>query len=127
LAAEKEHSGESGECEKRLEMLVHSLELVTARMIESIVVNSQLASSQTPQIREMFDTWIRCMSDEVARFFDSESDVPLEKISEATGLPRESVLTLLTALDRSGKISIRKVTAGRGTGKNSDICDCLTC
>lgn len=125
MGAVKKNGKTKGADEKRFDMLIKSLELVSARMIETITANSQLASSQTPQMREMFDTWIRCVSGEVARFFDSGGEVALEKISEATGLSRESALVLLTALDRSGKISIKKVTAEPGSGKNSDICDCL--
>ena len=109
----------------RLERLVSSLELVTARMIETAVVNSQLASSQTPEMRGLFDTWLGCMSDEIARFFEGGSDVSLADISAATGLSRESVLTLLVALDRRGRIMIRGVTGGEGNGANSDICGCM--
>ncbi|MCL2684430.1 MAG: hypothetical protein FWE55_04230 [Synergistaceae bacterium] len=111
--------------EAGIERLIGSLELVTARMIETAVVNSQLASSQTPEMRELFDTWLSCMSEEIARFFEGGGDVNLSDISETTGLSRESVLTLLVALDRRGKITIRSVTGGEGSGRNSDICGCL--
>ena len=109
----------------RLEHLVNSLELVTARMIETAVVNSQLASSQTPEMRGLFDTWVNCMSDEVARFFEGDGDVDLADISDATGLSRESALSLLVALDRRGRIKIRSVTGGEGSGANSEICGCI--
>ena len=109
----------------RLERLAGSLELVTSRMIETAVVNSQLASSQTPEMRRLFDTWLGCISDEVARFFEKGGSVDLDDISEATGLSRESVLTLLVALDRRGGIMIRGVTGEKGSGGNSDICDCM--
>jgi hypothetical protein len=111
--------------EARFEKLVSSLELVTARMIETAVVNSQLASSQTPQTRRLFDTWIKCISSEIAGFFGGGGEVSLGTISEATGMSRESVLTILTALDRQGGIEITHVRASRGDGKNRDICDCL--
>jgi CRP-like cAMP-binding protein len=111
--------------EARFEKLMSSLELVTARMIETAVVNSQLASSQTPQMRKMFETWIKYMSSEIARFFRDGGEVSLDAISEATGLSRESVMTLLTALDRQGEIEITHVKASIGDGKNSDICDCM--
>ena len=109
----------------RLERLVSSLEVVSTGMIESVVVNSQLASSQTPEMRELFDTWLGCMSDEIARFFEGSGEVNLTDISDATGLSRESVLSLLVALDRRGEIMIRKVTGEKGNGKNSEICDCI--
>jgi hypothetical protein len=109
----------------RIEKLVGSLELVTARMIGTAVVNSQLASSQTPEMRELFDTWINYMSDEVERFFAPGQEVRLEEISNVTGLSRESVLTLLVSLDRRGRITIGAVCGEPGDGKNRDICDCM--
>jgi hypothetical protein len=109
----------------RLERLVESLELVTARMIETAVVNSQLASSQTPEMRGLFDAWIACVSDEVARLFEHDGDVSLDGISELTGLSRESALALLMCLDRRGRIAITSVTGGPGDGRNRDICDCM--
>ena len=109
----------------RIERLVNSLELVSARMIETAVVNSQLASSQTPEMRGLFDTWLGCMSDEIARFFEGSGDVNLTDISDATGLSRESVLSLLVALDRRGNIMIRSVAGEKGSGRNSEICDCM--
>ena len=109
----------------RLERLVESLELVTARMIETAVVNSQLASSQTPEMRGLFDAWLGCVSDEVAGLFDGGGDVSLDGISESTGLSRESALALLVCLDRRGKIAIRSVAGGPGDGRNRDICDCM--
>ncbi|MDR0653790.1 MAG: hypothetical protein LBG12_10880 [Synergistaceae bacterium] len=117
--------GETESGEVRFEKLVSSLELVTARMIETAVVNSQLASSQTPQMRRMFETWIKYMSSEIARFFRDGDEVSLRTISEATGLSRDSVMTLLTALDRQGEIEITHVKASLGGGKNRDICDCM--
>jgi hypothetical protein len=111
--------------EARFEKLVSSLELVTARMIETALMNSRLASSQTPQMRQMFDTWIKYMSLEVAGYFREGEEVSLDAVSEGTGLPRESVMTLLFALDRQGEIEITHVKASPGNGKNRDTCDCL--
>jgi hypothetical protein len=120
---------EQGEAkrEERMERLAESLELVTARMIETAVVNSQLASSMSPEIRNLFDSWIKCMSGEIKRALDggADSGASLLEISDATGLSRESVLSLLVALDRSGDITITRVSASTGEGKNRDICGCL--
>ena len=109
----------------RTERLLNSLELVSARMMETVVVNSQLASLQTPEMRKLFDTWLDCMSDEIARFFEEGGEVNLSDISNTTGLSRESALSLLVALDRRGGIMIRSVTGEKGSGKNSDICGCM--
>jgi hypothetical protein len=111
--------------EDRFERLMNSLELVTARMIETAVTNSQLASSQTPEMRRLFDAWIACVSGEVERFFGSGEEVSLGEISEATGLSRESALALITCLDKTGRITVRGVRAEPGDGKNRDICGCV--
>ena len=109
----------------RLENLVSSLELVSARMIETSLINSQLASSQTPEMRGLFNKWLGFMSDEIERFFEGNADVNLTALSEATGLSRRSALSLLVSLDRMGKIKIRSVRGEKGNGKNSEICGCL--
>jgi len=109
----------------RMENLVSSLELVSARMIETALINSQLASSQTPEMRGLFDKWLGFMSDEIARFFEGNGDVNLTDISDATGLSRRSVLSLLVFLDRAGGIEISSVRGKKGSGRNSEICDCL--
>ena len=111
--------------EARFEKLVESLELVTARMIETAVVNSQLASSQTPEMRRLFDTWLECVSGEAAKFFSNGGEVDLAEISKATGLPRDSALALLVSLDRMGKITIHGLKGEAGDGKNRGVCDCL--
>jgi hypothetical protein len=76
-------------------------------------------------MRNLFDTWINYMSDEISRFFTDGNEASLEEISNATGLSRESVLTLLVYLDRRGKITITKAAGEPGDGKNRDICGCM--
>jgi hypothetical protein len=111
---------------ERIERLVESLELVSSRILETAITNSQLASSQTPQMRGLFDTWIDCLASEVEKFFDPEQNVAISDIAAAAGISRETALGILLALDRMGRLTITGVTASKGRGKNREICDCLS-
>lgn len=111
--------------EKRLFDLVESLELVTARMLEMSLANTQLATSQTPELRRLFDKWLTCLSSEVARFVGTGEEIDIEATAEKIGLSRASVLSILLALERQGTISVKSVKALPGDGKNRELCDCL--
>ncbi|MDR1652005.1 MAG: hypothetical protein LBR87_09480 [Synergistaceae bacterium] len=111
--------------EERAERFIDSLEIVTSRLLEMTVVNSQLASSETREMRELFDTWIKSMSDEVLGFFEPGGEVSVDEIASSLGLSRASVLTLLVALDKRGGLRITKIAASGGDGKNSEICGCI--
>jgi hypothetical protein len=111
--------------EERIESFVSSLELVTSRLLEMTIANSQLASSETREMRGLFDAWIKYMSDEVSGFVLQGHETSIEEIAASIGLSRESVLTLLVALDRRGRIKITGLTATPGDGVNSEICECL--
>ncbi|GHV50630.1 hypothetical protein FACS1894216_03160 [Synergistales bacterium] len=110
--------------EDRIERFIESLEIVTARMLEMTVANNQLAASQTPEMRELFGAWVKCMADELLRY-GSEGAFDVRGIAEKIGLSPNTVISLLVYLSRRGDIEITSVTAEKGQGKNSDICDCL--
>jgi hypothetical protein len=109
----------------RIERLMNSLETVTARILETTVVSGQLASAQTPEMRRLFDTWIACVSDEIASRASGGQSMCIEEISGEMGLDPSSVVAILSALDRRGAISITHVTAVRCDGENREICDCV--
>ena len=77
--------------EKRLFDLVESLELVTARMLEMSLANTQLATSQTPELRRLFDKWLTCLSSEVARFVGTGEEIDI-MVSKA-----DTILKLLAS------------------------------
>ena len=117
---EKIHSND----EDRVSKLVDSLELVTARMLEMTVANNQVATSLTPEMRRLFDTWIQYMSDEILIKIEENESLDIQKIADTTGLTSSSVLSLLVYLERKGAIEITQLTAVKGDGHNKDICDC---
>lgn len=116
---------EATQSENRAAKLVDSLELVTARLLEMIVKNSQIASAQTPEMRRMFDSWVKLMSDEILRRTDEDETIDVKKISAQIGLTPSTVTGLLLALERQGAIEITHIRTAKGSGKNQDLCDCL--
>ncbi len=110
---------------ERTEKLVDSLELVTARLLEMVVTNNQLASAQTPEMRRLFDNWIKLMSGEILRITGEDETVDVKKIAAQIGLAPSTVTGLLVALERQGAIEITHIRTEKGPGKNQDLCDCL--
>jgi hypothetical protein len=103
--------------------MIDSTSLVTARMIESIVKNSQLASSATPEMQDMFQSWLKLVSGEVLRDLDGEvTDVNIEETSERIGVTPSTLISLLLYLHRNGSVNIRTVRLQKGNGENKDIC-----
>ncbi|MDR1516370.1 MAG: hypothetical protein LBS45_11815 [Synergistaceae bacterium] len=110
----------------RVSSLVDSLEIVTSRLLEMTVANNQMATSQTPELRRLFDSWIKCVSDEALRIAREERTLDIGKISRDMGISSSSVISLLASLDRRGELAITHVITADGDGRNKDICDCLS-
>lgn len=117
---EKETSGFGG-----IEKLVESLELISARLLDITVSNNQIATSQTPEMRRLFDKWLECVEDEILQIAESQKEIDIKRTAEALGLSSSSTLSLLLSLERKGKLEITSVAARKGEGKNKEICDCL--
>ena len=111
--------------EDRASKLIDSLELITARMLEVTTLNSQIATSQTPEMQRLFNKWIDCISSEILRSIIDGKNIDIDKVANSVGVSRTSALSLLLALERRGDIFITGISVQRGNGKNSDICDCL--
>ena len=109
-----------------LNNLLRSLELTSARVLESVASASVLATSSNPEINMLFQEWLRCLQNNIIGSFADgvEYDVALE--SRKVGLSENAFLSLLLALQRSGQMSITHfkidTTVGesercRGTGE----------
>ena len=109
----------------RASKLVDSLEIVTSRMLEMTVANNQMATSQTPEIRQLFDSWVKCVSDELLRIAREDPTLDIEKISRDMGISPSSVIALVASLERRGALAVASVVTAEGDGRNRDICDCL--
>ncbi len=116
---------ETTQNDNRSTQLVNSLELITARLLEMVVTNNQLASANTPEMRRLFDSWVKLMSGEILRITEEEATVDVKKIASQIGLTPSTVVGLLMTLERQGAIEITHIRTTKGPGKNQDLCDCL--
>lgn len=107
-----------------LQSYLESCRLVTARLIESVVRNSQMASSTTPEMEELFNQWRDLMAHELLSHCNAEG-LDVDRVAARIGISPSSALSLLLALHRSGEITIRNVQFERKASPNREICDCL--
>ncbi len=113
------------DAEARMNRLVDSLELVSARMFDTMIRTQQLASSTTPEMRGLFDNWVRCLEGEILARAAEKPELDIGALAKETGLAPTSVLSLLLALARQGKLDITHVKTTPGDGKNRERCDCM--
>ncbi len=115
-----------GNANNGIEKLVESLELITARLLEVTVANNQIATSQTPEMRGLFDKWLECLTGEILRVIDERNgNINVTELAKALGLSSSSTLSLLLSLERKGEVDITEINAKKGDGKNREICGCL--
>jgi len=112
--------------EQSLRELVSSLELISARLLDSITTASQLASANTPEMRNLFAQWVTIIGNEILRTADSEGIINPYDTADRIGITPETALSLCLTLHRQGKIKITALNVEHGDGKNKDICDCLS-
>lgn len=106
--------------------------LLTARMVDSILRTSQVASSATPEMQEMFNQWLNLVGEQVLREAgkssqgnqSGECDVPA--LARSVGVSEATIFSLLVFLHRSGRIRVEAVRFSNGDGKNLETCSCLT-
>jgi len=104
--------------------LVKSLELVSSRLLECITKNSQTACFATPEIQLLFDQWLALIGD---RLFDEAKGGKIKpaKLALEIGINCDSVVSLLLALQRQGKIRIDEIKLTQTDNSNHEICGCL--
>ncbi len=118
--------------ESDLSSLVSSLERLSARLLEAVVRSSQIASSSTPEMRELFDRWTDCLCEDILETIEREGAVDIGPASARIGVSESTLLGLLLALNRRGRIRIGRVE-GRPivradddeAAPNAEICDCM--
>ncbi|WP_286951737.1 MULTISPECIES: hypothetical protein [Aminobacterium] len=110
---------------KELKNLIESSSLATARLIEAVSLNSQLASSTTPEMRELYTQWLNCVTGEVLNSIEEKGIICLEDISKNIGISETTALSLLLYLQRQGAIIVKEVTIKKGRGENQELCHCL--
>lgn len=108
-------------------MLIKSLELVSARLFESLITINQTACANTPEMSQMFNEWVSCMGDEIERCFTEERMTDPAEIAKKIGVSPATVMSLALTLHREGKITIKAIEAEKGNGTNREICGCMKC
>lgn len=111
--------------EQDAKMLVHSLELVSARVFESVVTLSQTASSATPEMQHMFQQWLSCLGEDVLRRIEENGKLDPAQAAKEIGVTPATIISLALTLHRQGKINIKELSAEITDGENSEICGCL--
>ena len=105
--------------------MIDSLKLVSARLIESISRTSQLASSATPEMQRIFAEWLALVSGQLLGCLGDGGDVDIRGVARRIGIDESTVLSLLLALHRGGKIRIESVRAVVTDAPDTEICECL--
>lgn len=105
--------------------MIDSLKLVSARLIESISRTSQLASSATPEMQRIFGEWLALVSGQLLGGLKDGGDVDIPDAARRIGIDESTVLSLLLALHRGGKIRIESVRAVATDAPDTEICGCL--
>ncbi len=108
-----------------MKMLVHSLELVSARIFESVITLNQIASSNTPEMHALFNQWVSFLGEEVVGAAAENGKLDPEEISKRIGVSSSTIISLALALHRQGKIRIKSFMVEPGDNMNTEICDCL--
>lgn len=111
--------------QQNMEELVKSLELVSARLIESVTRASQLASSETPEMRALFEEWLDLVGCEIIEASKGDHMIEPIELAKKIGVSPSTILSLALALHRQGKIEILSLVAREGKGQNTEICGCL--
>ncbi|KEJ92714.1 hypothetical protein [Synergistes jonesii] len=111
--------------EQDMKQLVKSLELVSARILDSVVKTSQLAGGATQEMQLLFDQWIECLGGALTDAVDKDGAIIPEKLAQDIGVTPTTIISLALALHRMGKIKITEVKAAPANGENTEICGCL--
>lgn len=106
--------------------LVHSLELVSARIFDSIITTSQLASANTPEMQNLFGQWAAMIGGELLSLAVDEWTIDPVVAADRIGITPETVLSLALTLHRQGKLKITGLSIEPWDGKNKDICGCMS-
>jgi len=108
-----------------VKQLVKSLELVSSRLLECITKNSQTACFATAETQTLFNQWVELVSDRILERARDKGKIKPAELALEIGISPDTILSLLFALQRQGKIRIDKVKLTVTDESNHEICGCL--
>ncbi|MEG1602694.1 MAG: hypothetical protein RRY12_09515 [Cloacibacillus sp.] len=111
--------------QQNMEQLVKSLELVSARVFDSVIKTNQLASSYTPEMQMLFTEWVNCLSESIVSEVDAGRALVPDELAATIGVTPATIISLALTLHREGRIRITEITATPSSCGNTEICGCL--
>ena len=110
---------------KNVKEMLESERLLTARLVDSILRTSQVASAATPEMQDMFSQWLSLIGEQVLREIGEKGECDIPALSQAIVVGETTLFSLLVFLHRSGRIRVENVRVSAGNGKNAEACGCL--
>jgi hypothetical protein len=111
--------------QQNMNEFVHSLEIVSARVLDSVTRSSQTACSATPEMQALFEQWVSFIGDAIVSAAKEKGTLDPTALAKEIGITQDSVLSLILALHRQGRLTIKSVAAEEGNSGNREICGCL--
>jgi hypothetical protein len=111
--------------QQNMNEFVHSLEIVSARVLDSVTRSSQTACSATPEMQALFEQWVSFIGDTIVSAAKEKGTLDPAALAKEIGVTQDSVLSLILALHRQGRLTIKSVAAEEGNSGNREICGCL--
>jgi len=81
------------------------------QMFESFRGNKELAVSAAPELRELFEEWVKSMETSVLEFVKGKKRVSPQDIADHLNISLESAVFLVNKLTRQGKLKIGSIEA----------------
>ena len=110
---------------KEIQNVLETERLLTARLVDSVLRVSQLASSATPEMQDMFRQWLGLVGEQVLRECGEKGECNISATAQKIGIEETTLFSLLVSLHRAGKIRIDNVHFSGGNGRDSEACECL--
>jgi hypothetical protein len=80
---------------------------MSKEVISAISHSYELATYSTPELRGLFNDWLKEIEREALEFLKDKKKVDPDKVAQQLRLKRESVIFILSKLAREGKISMQ--------------------
>lgn len=106
-------------------MLANSIEITSARLFEAVLRSNQLAASANPELNALFEEWLSCLEGEVLASADPRAEINIASEAKRIGLSPYAYLSLVTTLQRRGKLTVTDLKITRGEPDGGELCDCL--
>ena len=81
------------------------------QMFEGFRGNKELAVSDAPEIKELFEEWVKSMEVSVLEFVKGKKKVSPQDIADHLNISPESAVFLVNKLTREGKLKIGSIEA----------------